>query len=219
MPQPRHNAFTLGATLAIALLLAACSGGPVERDDGTISPPSTGQVQQMMQAYFDAHPQCAPFFDLPHDVRVDSDAGRTLPQAFVEAGLLTAEEPTAPVDDLRTPTQSVRYVATQEGAKAIHAGTGIYQPYPSVICYGTRKVDSVTIGEPDNFGVDVQYRYHFADVPAWANHRSIQQAYPLLAQWLSTPQESSVKFVVKDGKLVMDEPEGIEMFDFVQRGL
>lgn len=207
------------------LILAACSPGSEGGDwsaegDGQVSAPSNDDARQVLQKWFDDNPQCTPFFPIPHDVAVESEWNRKQAQVFVDAGLLQQEGEVSIVDPNSGSgvRKVVRYVATPEGKAQFRPGTGALANTPTVICYGTRDVKDVKVGQIGTMGdrVSVAYSYRLNDVPPWARSTSVAAFYPTFQQWLGREEQDHEELILKDGKWSLERPPSSGMFDFRQ---
>lgn len=114
--------------------------------------------------------------------------------ALVDAGLLKVEETTieAKAGLFADTVQKVpvrAYDLTDAGTRAISTKreTTAFSSPSQHFCYGTPKVDEIDqFTEPgDAMGMkvsQVSYRYHIADLPAWAKNTLMQAAFPQLAK-------------------------------------
>lgn len=207
------------------LILAACSPPSEGEDwlakgDGQVSAPSNEDARQVLQKWFDDNPQCSPFFPVPHDVAVDAEYTRQQAQVFVNAGLLQEEGELAIADPNSGSgaRKVVRYDATPEGKAQFRPGTGALANMPTVICYGTRNVEDVKVGEIDAMGyrVSVAYHYRLSDVPRWARTTSIAAFYPTFPEWLDREEEGYEDLIWKNGKWSLERLPTSGMFDFRQ---
>lgn len=214
-------------SMSLAILLATAAGcskaGESEAGlHGEIDAPSASAARDILQATFDANPECAPFFDLPHDVAPDASYDRLQLQAFVDAGLLVAEGETTVTDPAAGAGHRavVRYRATQQGLKTFRPGTGELAQQKTVICYGTRKVDDVEVGQLDILGtrVSVTYRYRLGAIPAWARSAAIAARYPSFEKFVSGAKEDHGTLVQSGGAWKLEGPPPSEMYDFRQLG-
>ena len=214
--------FRLPLIWGVALSLSACSLNPAgdydsESDSDEIASPSRSEAQKLVQDYFNAHADCAPFFELPRTVDATNSIERGKMQAFVDAGLLRIETPSISPDSPSEATPTVQYAVTPMGAHHIGAGEGVYDSFKSVICYGHRQISNVEVQEPDIHGsVDVKYHYRFSNTPAWTTSAAIKKQYPVFAKWMTQEEESRETLKHKDGEWSVKPPRGIEMFDFIQ---
>ena len=180
---PRHAAMFM----AIPIALAGCSGTPDEQ--AAPGAPSEGDLRQALQTYFDKNPECAPFFEVPAEVRIEPSSYRISQlDAFAAAGLLRRSgEIVKPHEVTGAPERYARYEATPLGQQSIRSGEGSPLGSRTLICYGRRKVDTVTSGGIDEITPDrlsVKYSYRLVDIPAWTRAPSITQFYPGLAKRL-----------------------------------
>lgn len=216
---------TLTLISATLLTLVACSPSQTEEewtDDGEVQAPSKDDVRKVLQGWFDDHPQCTPFFEMPHDVPVDAEYSRKQAQAFIDAGLLRQEGEVS-IADLASGSgerRVIRYVATAEGEKQFRPGSGALADQKNMICYGTRKVEGVEVGEPDMLGnrVSVTYRYRLTDVPTWARSPSVRAFYPVFEEWLGREEEDHESLIHEDGEWKLERAPTSGMFDFRQPG-
>lgn len=207
------------------LILGACSPGAedagwsVEGDD-QVRVLSNEEAKDVLQHWFDDNPQCTPFFPVPHEVAVEAEYSRKQAQVFVDAGLLQqAVEVSVTDPNAGSGARNVvRYVATAEGRKQFRPGTGALANIPTVICYGTRTVKDVKVGQIGTMGdrVSVAYRYRLKDVPPWARAASIAAFYPAFARWLEREEEDQEELIWRDGKWSLERPPSSGMFDFRQ---
>jgi hypothetical protein len=184
--------------------------------------PSAGEARDILQATFDANPECTPFFDLPHDVAADASYDRQQLQAFVDAGLLVAEGEAAVADFSAGTGQRtvVRYRATPEGLKIFRPGTGALAQQKTMVCYGTRKVGDVDVGQPDVLGtrVSVTYRYRLEAIPAWARSAAMTARYPSFEKFVAGVKEDHGTLVRSEGAWKLEGPPPSDMYDFRQLG-
>lgn len=220
--------FRLSASIVALALVAACSQptspetGGAEGDDGELRAPSTEDVQSIVKAYLTDNPACTPFFVMPRDLSLDATHERQRMDAFVAAGLLRREGEVSVVDpnvagDAR---RMVRYSVTPEGAKFFHAGTGSMADYKSVICYGRYDVDTVKVGTVDPImrTVSVTFRHRLVDPAPWIEVPAIQTFYPNFRSWREERQgeDLNATLEMRDGKWVVRNPTGPEMYDLRQ---
>lgn len=207
------------------LILTACSpssdgGGSSPEGDGEARSPSSEDARLVLQSWFDENPQCTPFFPVPYDVAVESEYNRKQAQVFVDAGLLRQEGEVAVADPNSGSgvRRVVRYSATPEGQKQVRPGTGALANTPAVICYGTRDVKDVKVGQIDTMGdrVSVAFSYRLNDVPAWARSAPVAAFYPTFQQWLDRTEEEHEDLIWKDGKWSLEGPPSSGMFDLRQ---
>lgn len=226
------TAARFGRAALIALIagigLSACSGGaPVDDgsgysgDDGDGGPakPSDAVARAALQRYFDAHPQCTPFFTLPHDVPVTESYDQRMMQAFVEAGVVRSEgiieKPVGNINE-----RFHRYAATPAGNAALRPGDGRIEGSGPVICYGTRQVTDVRLGEVDSMTPEISVKYHYrlTRIPDWAKSPAITAFYSGLSDRLNTVQEADETLTFKDGQWQLLRMEDNNMYDLRQQG-
>ncbi|WP_428630315.1 hypothetical protein [Sphingopyxis sp.] len=207
------------------LALAACSPGSESNDwsvegGDEIRPPSSEDARRLLQSWFDANPQCTPFFTIPHDVAVEAEYSHRLAQAFVDAGLLErqGEVSIADPNSGSGARKVVRYIATPEGRTQFKPGKGALADTPTIVCYGTRDVKDVKVGEIGTMGdrVSVAYSYRLSKIPAWARSSSIVEFYPTFQQWLDRDEEANEELVWKGGNWSLERPPSSGMFDLRQ---
>jgi hypothetical protein len=208
--------------LTVVVLLAACSSADDELETAGGSQPTKQEAKAILQASFNANRECTPYFDMPHDVPFDAQYDRQQLQAFVEAGLLRPAGEVRVTDPASGSGERrmARYEPTEAGQKEFGPGSGILSGQKTVICYGTRKIETVELGTPDVLGdrVSVTYRYHLDAVPAWARSPSIKAAYPSLETFLSVREEDHGSLVLRDGEWQLEESPSPSMFDFKRSG-
>lgn len=193
-----------------ALLLAACSqsGAPdgVAGGTGDSSAPSEGEVRAVLQAHLDQNPACTPFFAMPRDVPADATHEQKRMDAFASAGLVQRENGGV-----------TRYGVTAEGAKYIGPGKGALSGDKSVICYGHYKVGKVAVGSVDPVigTANVTYRYALEDAAPWLDAPAITAFYPGFKAWRAERQAEDQHETLRwrDGKWVVDQPSGPDMYD------
>lgn len=222
----RHNRvqFLSFMVLGPALAITGCSQGgeSTAGADDEAATLSVGEARKILQASFDAEGECTPFFDLPHDVARNASYDQQQLQAFVDAGLLRVESDVTVEDPASGSGQRdvVRYGATPEGLKIFRPGSGALAGQKTVVCYGTRKVEHVELGEPDVLGSrrSITYRYRVEGIPAWARSPSIAARYPRFEKFVTGIKEDHGTLIRRGSGWQLEGPPPSDMFDFRQLG-
>lgn len=167
----------------IALLLVGCKHGAA---------PGAENFTKAINAYLAKHGEVCTAIghQFPIDIPVPDRVGiGTQLSVLRRAGLLRVTDTTAVVhgtfDALRgpTPPQPVkRYELTEKGRKYFQTIPGTLGPTTG-FCYGQKSVASIVkwtvpviVGGSSQ--AEVTYNYKIVNLPAWAMHPDVQQAFP-----------------------------------------
>ncbi len=191
---------------SVCLLLAACSSGTPDGsatagldENGDPLPPSAADGRKLIADWLETRPACAPFFNMPWDVAVDSRVERRRAQAFTEAGLL---EPagSSSFEGAVAPRPALRYAPAPGSEQYIRAGGNDYGGAKTIICYGDIQPQEVSIESADPMmrRATLRYRFRLANVPAWTKAPGIKTLYPWLEQRLAEEGEGLVELVYRD---------------------
>ncbi|AYJ84606.1 hypothetical protein D3Y57_00405 (plasmid) [Sphingomonas paeninsulae] len=208
--------------VAAFLAVAGCSASPETGQTDVQTVPSQIELRKALQTYFDAHPECTPFFDIPAEARMEQGSYRIRQlDAFVAAGVLQRTgEIMKPHQVTGVPEQYARYISTPLGEHSLRPSET--NSARTQICYGKRKVISVTSGGLDeNFPdrLSVKYDYQLIDVPAWTSSRAIIEFYPGLGKRLTGATESDGEDLMRvNGSWTLPKQTAFGSFDFTQEG-
>jgi hypothetical protein len=153
--------------------------------NGTVTAP--GQKYDALPAYVEAVPKTQPFAEesrqrrlAPLDALVDAGLMKKTPTEIEQQNMFGGAERKVAV---------IAYDFTNEGTAAFKddAGSSTMGGKRSGLCYGKPHVDEVTnFTQPaDMMGMtlsQVSYKYHLADLPAWAKNAKVKAAFPDLAR-------------------------------------
>jgi len=153
--------------------------------DGTVTAP--GQKYDALPAYVEATPKTQSFAEEVRQRRLGPL------DALVDAGLMkktpTEIEQQTMFGSAGGKVAVIAYDFTSEGKAAFSdaAGSSMMGGKRSGLCYGKPHVDEVTnFTQPaDMMGMtlsQVSYKYHLADLPAWAKNPKMKAAFPDLAR-------------------------------------
>ncbi len=166
---------------------------------------SRSSFQTALQAAYDKHPRCAPWFEImpaelnPKGAGYQQDAAKY--DALRAAGLVTSQTSMKVLTDPFQTFVGIRNAPTPVTTYSIGGPNQAAWSGQHEICYARVHITSVdNFTEPSESlgfkGSQVSFSYDLVDVPAWAKEPALQNAVPQIKTDLQRPEHKETETLV-----------------------